>query len=282
MKLPLIQGSPEWLSLKYEKIGASDVGPIMGVSEFNTPYQIWERMIQRLPYDGNYTTEKGKMDEPVAVARLEKQYGLELLNLVYQHDTRPYMIASLDAYNEQSGRLFEIKCGSKAFKLALEGVISPSYYYQCQTQMEVLGLDDMTYCAFNREADHLIEIVVRRNTKDIKNLLDACEQFWHYYKTQTPPPFMEKDYITIENHEDLVEKLRLAQDAFEKTRDEYQKLREEVLALCNNHNSILGPLKVTKVVAKGSIEYDRIPELIGVNRDLYRKEPNVSFRFNWK
>ncbi len=51
-----------------------------------------------------------------------------------------------------------------------------------------------------------------------------------------------------------------------------EKLRKEIIAMCQEKDYSGFGVKVTKVIRKGSVEYGRIPELANVDLEKYRGE----------
>jgi hypothetical protein len=59
---------------------------------------------------------------------------------------------------------------------------------------------------------------------------------------------------------------------------EQKELKERLISSCNGQNSMGGGIKISKCLRKGSIDYGKVPELIGVNLDSYRKKTTQYWR----
>lgn len=278
MRLAVTQNTEAWHSLKQNKIGASEAGVILGLSPFQTPYQLWEQKITNTSTPSNWAMEEGKRLEPIARAKLEEQFGFPFESPVWQHDKIPYMIASLDAYNEKEGILIEIKCGSGAFSKAKDGIIPDYYMAQCQHQLEVVGLDRMIYHCF--DGSDSVSIDIFRNTSYINRLLEAEKEFWDCLENFVPPKLADKDYeqMTSTEWKDTAQDLLAVQKQLKILEEEEKRLRDDLIAQANNRNCQGAGIKLTKVISKGQVQYGMIPELKNVDLDKYRKEPTTSYR----
>lgn len=279
MRLNIIQDTEAWYALKQNKIGASESGVIMGLSRYQTPFQLWEQKLTRTLIPSNKAMEEGKRLEPLARMRLEEKFRMPLEAPVYQHVRIPYMIASLDAYNAKEGVLIEIKCGSKSYSLAQQQIIPDYYFAQCQHQMEVVGLDKMKYHCW-LEGEEGITIDVYRDSAYINRLLDAEKEFWECLQNFVPPKLADKDYeqMTSTEWKDCAKDLLQVQEQLSKLQDEERKLRDDLIRQANNRNCEGAGIKVTKVISKGHVQYNQIPELKGVDLDKFRKEPSTTYR----
>src|SRR5579863_7617446 len=98
----VVPNSPEHFAFRRGKIGASMAPDIMGIG-FNTPLQLWEKMIFDREEEGSSAMKRGVRLEPVARdwinARTGKNYGMAVI----QSTENPALIASLDGYYEENG-----------------------------------------------------------------------------------------------------------------------------------------------------------------------------------
>ena len=62
----------EWLEERSKGIGSSEVGTIMGVNHFDTPYRLWRRKVGiDGPVESNEAMEMGHLLEPAVAQRFE-------------------------------------------------------------------------------------------------------------------------------------------------------------------------------------------------------------------
>lgn len=276
MQKHLIQGSLEWKEYRKSRIGASDAPPIMGTSPWKTSYQLWrEKIGSENSNQMTYSMQRGLALEDAARQELEKITGDLYLPIVKEHPELPWMIASLDGVDQSNTYAIEIKCPSTAdHNIALAGNIPDKYFPQLQHQLEVCQMDKALYFSF--DGSHGVIVTVYRDDKYIKEMLKKEKEFWNFMQELTPPPMTERDF-----HERCDEvwnrKASLWIEINAQIRELENKeeaLREELIHLAEDKNTIGAGLQISKCFRKGSIDYGKIPELIGVNLDDYRKKPN--------
>ncbi|MDX1532812.1 MAG: hypothetical protein R3230_01245 [Nitrosopumilaceae archaeon] len=56
--------------------------------------------------------------------------------------------------------------------------------------------------------------------------------------------------------------------------------REKLIAMCNGQTTQGNGIKVQKITRKGSVDYKEIPELKGVDIEIYRKESVISWKIS--
>lgn len=174
----LEQGSSEWRLWRKGVIGASDAPTIMSENRWSSPQNLLEEKLGIKPeFQGNSATREGHKLEEDARLQLNRKFGLQLKPTVIQDGKIPYLAASLDAINEEHTRVFEIKCGAKAYEIAASRRQVPDYYFgQLQHILMITQLDKIVYAAY-RPSLSLITIDVGRNDSYISRLRDAEEKF---------------------------------------------------------------------------------------------------------
>jgi putative phage-type endonuclease len=280
----LVQGSQEWHDFRKGKIGASMAPVIMGVSPFQTRLQLWEEIIfgtERLP---TRAMERGTLLEEKARAWLNAKPGLGGVYIprVVQMIDHPQIISSLDGYYVNEGRIHavEIKCpGMEAHLQALEGKIPDYYYPQLQHQMHVLGIDQMLYVSFDGENGVVIPCEI--DVEYCNDLMVEEHRFLDAIENLVPPEACNKDWVKI--YDPSLQRLaNMYQDlsnSIEEMKDQMEEIKKELISNTSHPRSIIGSMKLQKVIRKGSIDYDRIfREHEDIDCDSYRKAPIESWR----
>src|SRR5690348_16418723 len=142
------QNSPEWLSFRRNKIGASDAPDIMNKSSFEgTPYKKWREKIFGEDKVQTPQMRAGKEFEDLALDWFvdKTSPGVRLIPMVGMNKESPWQIASLDGFNETMDCHVEVKTmGSlELFDRIVDGNIPEDYLIQMQHQMGVFGYQ---YC----------------------------------------------------------------------------------------------------------------------------------------
>ncbi len=293
--IQLKQNTPEWLSWRKWKIGASMASAIMGISPWQTPMQAWESIVLDTTLEKNFAMERGSRLEKIALELHNKSHSLcgDFKPECFEHSTIPWMIASMDgAIVYAPGMLFgecsvlaaiEIKSpGKEAHSMALNGIVPPYYYPQLQHQMVVCDLQKMDYISFDGE-ENVVVTVLRDDEYITKQLMPKLASFYQSLIDFKPPEPCDKDVVEITN----LEALKMAREYSEVTHniEELQKtqeiLKEQLCGMATHGRCKIGDLKVTKVMRRGNIDY---PKYLKDNNiripDSYRKENSVAWRIS--
>ena len=131
----LVQGSPEWHEHRRTHRNASETPIVLGVSPWQTPYQLWQQKLGRTAPEVTAAMLHGTQLEPAARAAYERQTGLVMQPLVMVDGEYS---ASLDGLTLAGDRIVEIKCPLKGRDSTLWKTIAagrlPEYYMcRCST-----------------------------------------------------------------------------------------------------------------------------------------------------
>ena len=138
----LPQGSPEWLAYRLAKFNASESATVLGVSPWQTPYQLWLQKTGRSEGGkANQAMLRGTELEPAARAAYEEHTGLVMQPLVLEAGRYS---ASLDGMTLDGDLVLEIKCPLRGTRSDLwqdvaAGAVPEHYLVQVQHQLMVSG-----------------------------------------------------------------------------------------------------------------------------------------------
>lgn len=170
----LEQGTSEWLSWRNGGIGSSDAPKLLG--HFGGL-----KKMKKAPRS-NWAMERGRMLEPHARIAFIEKTGIWLRPSCWQHQTRPYLRASLDGLSDDNKLLVEIKSPSMQSHLkALEGEIPDHYRIQVNHQLLVLGLKSGLYLSYN--PDHpdpecqMVALRVDRDESICNQIIEKAEEW---------------------------------------------------------------------------------------------------------
>lgn len=279
MRLDVEQGSTQWLSLRKQKVTATDAGVILGVSPYQSNYGLWaEKMNLSPPVQETERMREGKRLEPFALAEFTKKTGIVASPAVVVSDERSWQMASLDGLSEDNKTLVEIKCGPKTCELAKQGIIEPHYRAQLMHQMSVMSLKNMFFFTFDGNSSNIIE--VERDDAYISDMIAKEYEFYKCIDNFEPPALSERDYV-IRNDEEwnqLAIKYIKAKEIAKSVADDEEYIRQQLIALAGSRNIKGAGVRVAKSLRKGAIEYKAIPELKGLDLEPYRKKPSEYWR----
>ena len=270
------QNTPEWLEMRKGKVGASDAPVIMKVSPYKTPYQLWQEKLGLKRQDAEtFAQAEGKRKEPIAKALLEERLGMPLIPKVKPHNQRSWMMASLDAMSFDESIVAEIKCpGKDDHRSALSGHVPEKYFPQLQHQLEVCQVEAIYYFSYFEEASVLLKVY--RDEKYIKDLLNEEEKFYDAMQNFEAPELLDRDYVERTDPRwaylaNRLQEIKLLQK-------EEEEIRKELISLTEGKNSMGCGIKLSKYLRKGSVDYNKVPELQGVDLESYRKKPMEYWR----
>ena len=274
------QGTKEWLELRKNHIGASDAPVIMGVSPWRTPYQLWqEKLGLGTAQAENSAMRYGKEMEETARRTYESYTGNLVSPEIVFHPEKKFMMASLDGLSLDRSIAVEIKTSNADdHELAKKGKIPEKYFPQVQHQLACLNLNLLHYFSYRSGEGVIVE--VERDEAFIQRLYLEEGNFWDKVLSLDAPDLSERDYVKItdEDFERLASEwgnLTKQLAALEKKEKEY---RAALIARANGQNAKGNGVSLTKIVRKGTVDYKKVPELIGVDLEAYRKEPVESWR----
>lgn len=136
----------EWLKEREYGIGASEVGAILGLSPFETPFSLWlkkTKQVEREPE--NQAMKMGHLLEPVVAQLWEEATGEKVIkasaaDIIYVHPDYDYMRATPDRVVRGRKKLLE--CKTTLTDVDTDDIF-PHWIAQCQYQMYVTGIHDV-------------------------------------------------------------------------------------------------------------------------------------------
>ena len=101
--------------------------------------------------------------------------------------------------------------------------------------------------------------------------INRPEDFEYNFIDQ-PEYHEEKEWLELaKEHRQLKEEVKWRENRL-------AQIRDGLLGMSTAANSIGGGIRVERCVRKGAIKYSAIPELLGVDLDLYRDEPTEYYK----
>lgn len=287
--------------LKQRKIGGSDAAAIMGVSPWDTPYSKYiEKLTGSQKPDNQYMRWGREMEEPSRKI-LEKRTGMLFIPMNIESKKWEFMTASLDGYDEDNKLLTEIKnpWSEKDHLIAKAGKIPEKYFPQCQHYLECEDRSEkLRYASFfvkdkNKPISLLTEddidiafVDVYRDESYIKKMVQAEAEFWDMLLTQTPPNKQQRDEPYEEPGEEtriLAETLKDIAKRMNEDEAQYKIVHKKLIeSAAGKHLKFPDGSLLYSSLPKGRVQYDQIPELQGINLDLYRAPPKLQWTFKSK
>ncbi|MEZ9863849.1 hypothetical protein BCT94_05600 [Vibrio breoganii] len=196
----LVQRSEAWFEWRKQGITASMIPVIMGLSAYQTPYELWAELVGlKEPADlsNSFHVQRGVEQEPEARDAVEQEYGRPYMPVCVEADHNTLFKASLDGLYQSGSEkeVLEIKCPCEKIYneiLELKGQAPTFLMYasQVQWQLNCTGAPQGRLYFYLR-GKRPISTTIRRNDSFIKQAEEAALTFWNLVQTKTPPPLID-------------------------------------------------------------------------------------------
>lgn len=282
-----------WLSLRGTGIGSSDVGTILGVNPYCTPYQLWLRKLGKMPpVKENNDMMLGHALEPVVADLYAKATGNAIQkdtegDWCAKSDKADFLIASPDRICTSAVDGSDILLECKTTRNTISQIPD---YWMCQVQylLYITELEKGALAWLTNGHDFgYIDIV--RNDKFCEKVVEKVERFWrdNIIGGKEPKAINADDIMLMFPKS---EKGKIAQ-ASDDMRDDYDRLNElhrQIDALTKEQTAIIDKMKMQTAdaeklaygdkilgafrggIAKTTTEFD-LQRFEAENPDLYAK-----------
>lgn len=278
--MKLVQSTPEWHAHRAQYRNASETAAVMGVSPWQTPYQLWALRTGRARQEVTAAMARGTALEPQAREAYEQRTGHVMQPLVLVEGEYS---ASLDGLTFDGSLIVEIKCpvrgrDSSLWKSVAAGEVPAYYGWQIEHQLMVSGASMAHLFVFDGAEGHLTEIAPRPELW--KAIQEAWDAFMHCIKTDTPPPLTDRDKVIRKDAEwqaaaEVYLELKQQADRLAALVDE---AKAKLVGLAQHPSESGCGVTVTRLWKQGAVDYKRVPELKGVELEAYRAKPREEVR----
>jgi len=291
-KIDLEQGSAEWIEYRRTRIGASDIPSIMRLSPYKTRATLLrEKRSGESQVLDDYTKaifERGHQVE----AQVREKLGAEWVPCVVEHPTLKAFFASLDGFNGEA--ILEVKTTHSMDRIDQinRDEIPDDWRYQIAWQQMCSGRN----AEGNYYPVHLVVVDVREpnapvvysfqdalKTEDFEKMCEHMENEAMAFLDELRKEGQSQEVATIVEEERHVQAIISAKRLEKAAKKQLEDLKREIdrncEALLSKYDARVikaDGFKLERVTRKGSIDYDRIPELQKVNLEVYRK-PESSY-----
>lgn len=280
-KIEFDQGSNAWLTWRRGLLTATDAAMIMGASPYATPYKGWQRKVGQIPeQQETEPMRRGKRDEPIAREWFNKEYGLEMEPCCVESDQYNFIGASLDGLSKCGKYILEIKSNGDQYHFGLNS--GPPDFHSMQMQHQLLACDKIPemafYLSWNKSGPRVIEEKI--NHQWIEDYIPQAREFWRRVVFYEPPAMTNKDYkdmTEFKEWDSYANEYRKACEQIKTLEEIKESYRKEIIKMCGDDSCFGSGIKVLRKISKGRVDYDSIPELIGIDVDKYRKQASSSW-----
>lgn len=267
-------GSQEWLDFRRKHIMATDLPIIMGVSKWKKPTQLLEEKKGKGKTFVNQAMKRGTELEPVARHMLN-----EILKKTFEPEMvvsreYPWAAATLDG-KSADGTICEIKCPMGVDHLtAFEELVPAHYYPQVQWQIFVCNTLGAWYASYQPQSvEPLVYFWVDRDETYIREMREKASQFYALMENEVvEEPVHELDFGELE---EMYIVLKMEEKNIQK---ELEDVRKKIIEKCAGKKSRGERLGITPVTVRGRVDYTSIPQLSGMDLNVFRKKDTIQWR----
>lgn len=191
---------PEWLELRRQGIGGSDLAGIMGLSKYATPLQVYFSKIDPAPTETEMTDVQrwGHLLEPVIAAEYKRKYPeSEIINpeAMFVSKQWEYMTANLDRIITVEDKPGVLEFKTRAYpddKWGHDGgdgeEIPEDVFLQVNHYMGVTGYSYAVVVVFFCVSREMRRYTVLRDETVIENIAKIEGEFWNNHVIKEDPP----------------------------------------------------------------------------------------------
>ena len=276
----LIQGTPEWHTHRAQYRNASETAAVMGLSPWQTPYELWLVKTGRTVTKETEAMRHGIATEPAARAAFELESGFIMQPLVMVEGDYS---ASLDGITLSGDTILEIKCPykgqtSELWQTVHTGSVPQHYTLQVQHQLMV----SKAQCAYLwvYDGSEGIDLVIEPNQEIFTQIKAAWDAFQPYLDHDMPPPMTDQDTLL---HSDALWQAAASEYLACKAISDDAQIRTDeakakLISLTTHSRESGYGVSVTKYWKHGSVDYKKVPHLQGVDLELYRSKMREEIR----
>jgi putative phage-type endonuclease len=236
-------GSSDWHELRADGIGGSEIGTILGLNPWESPFYLHATKTGKIPPKqlDSFPVKLGQILEPVIleqiIPELHPDWELQTVG-TYQHPKLPFLHANPDAIALIDGEwvVVEIKTSRNYWS-----ELPPHYEYQIKHYMNVLGIKRGV--VFGLVAMDPVEHWVTLDDFESQVIEQRATEFWNAVVNDIAPDWdgSESTYEAVrEMHPDIdgteveidgIHSLVVAQLSFDQAEAELRKQKSEVMAM---------------------------------------------------
>jgi putative phage-type endonuclease len=278
----LLQGSAEWHEHRRSHRNASETPTVLGVSPWQTPYQLWQIKLGLLEPEVTPAMLHGTQLEPAARAAYEALTGLVMQPLVLVDGEYS---ASLDGLTLAGDRVLEIKCPvrgreSTLWQQVAAGQLPEHYQWQVEHQLMVAGAEVADVFVFDGTEGIRLEVAPDPSTWP--RIRSAWADFMGHVASKDPPLLAKGDTRERDDPEWAAAAQAFIQakanaETMQKALDD---AKAQLIALTTHTSQAGGGVTVARYWKKGNIDYKRIPAFADVDLETFRGDAREETRIS--
>ena len=270
----------EWLEQRTFGIGASEVGTIMGVNKYQTPYQLWLRKKGDVVEDTeNEALIWGHLLEDAVAKRYQMATGADIVKssaeeIIYVDEKKPFMRISPDRLYHPNGakhtkaNLCLLECKTSLMPIS-EDDVPKSYFCQCQYQMHVSGIHHCTLAWMNLSNRTFGYKDFEYDKQFCDYMESKVEEFWtRYIVGDEEPPVETEDDARMRYPVSVVGSVKQATSGEVDMATELAAVKAKIKAIENCEEFAALKQRESELVASLKIAMEANENLVTADGDL--------------
>jgi len=183
----------QWKQIRFEGVGASEIGTLLGVNPYQTPFQLWQLKTGKTPpFEGNKFTDAGHYLEPAVAQYYQDKTGNRIIkssaaDIIFRHPEFEFAQCTPDReYFKTGGGRGLLECKTTQKIIDPEDV-PQSWFCQLQYQLGICQKDTGAIAWLSRGIDFdFKEWDFNREFFDF--MIEKATTFWTYNVMGDIPP----------------------------------------------------------------------------------------------
>lgn len=262
-------------------IGSTEVAGILGLDQYNSPYDIWERKTQDVPEkEQNDIMLFGKLLEPVIIGVIEQRENIKVVNnnKYYWDPEYPFMGTHPDGEHEyqQEIRNNEVKTVASWAYRNWESDIPLEYYCQIQYTLDITKRKSCLFTVFEMDARKIHNRIVTYDPEFAAKQKGFIIHFWNENIIKNiPPDYTVEDYKKMldiyDNYREVeidvihkIKTIRELEDKAEEMNVQVEKIKDEIKMLIGQNEGIrfgIDILATWKAQSKTTIDSKKLLDI---------------------
>ena len=285
-----------WLAWRVDRIGASECPKLMGIVR-DGRLALWEKLCYKnmaRDFQGD-AMKFGNIVEQALVEMVCRQYGASIdCQAIYICDQFDRLHATVDGSFEDpiTGETIIVECKARSYEAVAalsSNKIPDDIFLQCQQQMLCSGAS-MCIIAWTDRLGASVKTM--QLAADLEVHAEIVRQAQYMYdcveKLKQPEPFLWSKKMSDSERNDAIKDLVAQLKALQPSEQEVERanqlklVEQQLKDLCSQSGGALccDGVSVKESTRVGSVRYDRIDVLQGIDLSQYRGEPVKTYKIS--
>ena len=210
-----------WLANRAKGIGGSDIGALLGIDKYKSPYDIWlDKTGQGVPFTGNQYTRAGKKLEKIVVEYFVEDTGAKIVQgdneiVMSSLEGYPFALGTCDRIFKLENETGVLECKTTQLQIDPDD-LPQSWFCQAQWYMGVFNLP-FGEIAWLERGVNFGHVRVDFNEQFFKHCLNVASKFWtdNVLANVAPPAINSADVEKLYSQSDPNKTIEASEEVFD-------------------------------------------------------------------